>query len=252
VDLDHLRHHGDMAREDDPASGFRAVDEQDARKFIAYLDEQARSPFWRARKRETVEAMRLPPGGAGLDVGCGLGDEVRAIAEHGGRAVGVDSSEALIAEARRRSDHEFLVADAHELPFEDGTFDGVRVERTLQHVEDPAKVVAEMLRVTRPGGRVVAIEPDWDTLVIDARPLEATRRVTRAWADGIRHADIGRRLGGLLGTADVEPRTWVIDSFETAEQQFELSSLGDEEWLAALRDRPFLAAVTYFLVTATR
>ena len=238
---------------DDPSSAFRDVDEQDAAKYIAYLDDQARSPFWQARKRETVEAMRLPAGGAGLDVGCGVGDEVRAIAEVAGRAVGVDSSEALIAEARSRSDHEFLVADAHELPFEDGTFDAVRVERTLQHVEDPRKVVAEMVRVTRPGGRIVAIEPDWDTLEIAAAPLEATRRVTRGWADGIRHPDIGRRLPELLGTADVEPRTWLIESFDLAEQQFELSRLAPAEWLEQVRGgERFLAAVTYFLVTGTR
>ena len=186
---------------DDPATGFRSVDERDAEKYIEYLDEQARSPFWQARKRETVEAMRLPPGGAGLDVGCGVGDEVRAIAEVAGRAVGVDSSEALIAEARSRSDHEFLVADAQSLPFDDATFDGVRIERTLQHVEDAEKVVAEMARVTRPGGRVVAIEPDWDTLVIDARPLEVTRAVTRAWGDDIRHTDVGRRLTTLFRAA---------------------------------------------------
>jgi ubiquinone/menaquinone biosynthesis C-methylase UbiE len=264
------------------ATGFRAIDhEDDARRFVAYLDEQGSWDFWRERKRASIEAMKLAPGGAGLDVGCGVGDEVRAIAEAvgpRGRAAGVDFSAALIAEAVARSGDaagvEFHSCDAHALPFGEGSFDAVRTERTLQHVAEPAAVVAEMARVTRPGGIVLAIEPDWDTLVIDAEPLELTRLFCRAWTGGVRNPNIGRELAGFFHRAQleeiaVEPVTWLLPSFAVADQQFEISAVAEhavaagdvtgadaDAWLldvhAREADREFFAAVTYFCITGRR
>jgi SAM-dependent methyltransferase len=136
---------------------------------------------------------------------------VRAIAERvgpGGRAVGVDLSEDLLAQAVRRtptgSCAEFVSADAHALPFTDGMFGGARVERALQHMDDPAAVVREMSRVVRAGGRVVALEPDWDTLVLSGDDLATQRAIARARADSIRRPDVGRRLAALFVEAGVE------------------------------------------------
>jgi ubiquinone/menaquinone biosynthesis C-methylase UbiE len=87
-----------------------------------------------------------------LDVGAGAGDDLRALAElvsPGGRVVGVDLNPTS-AEVQR--------ADACALPFADGTFDACRCDRTLQHVADPQKALAEMVRVTKPGGTVVVSE----------------------------------------------------------------------------------------------
>jgi ubiquinone/menaquinone biosynthesis C-methylase UbiE len=271
-----------MGRKSRIATGFRAIDhEADAQRFVAYLDEQGSWDFWRDRKRASIEAMALAPGDAGLDVGCGLGAEVRAIAEcvgPNGRAAGVDFSQALIAEAGARSAgapaQEFLACDAHSLPYPDATFDAVRTERTLQHVADPMAIVAEMARVARPGGRVVAIEPDWDTLVIDAEPLELTRLFCRAWTGGVRHPNIGRELAGFFHRAQleeivVEPVTWLLPSFAVADQQFEISTVAElavasgevtgtdaDAWLqdvhAREADREFFAAVTYFCISGRR
>src|SRR5687767_12350366 len=137
------------------AARFDEVDEASAAEQIAYLDEQAATTFWRARKAFSLELLEMRPGTVVLDVGCGIGDEVRAMAERAGRAVGVDASRPLIEEARRRTtteqDASFKVGDALALPFDDDRFDGVRTERTLQHVKDPGKALAEMARVARPG-----------------------------------------------------------------------------------------------------
>lgn len=270
-----------MTRKGAIASGFRAIDhEEDAQKFVSYLDQQSSWEFWRERKQASIQALQLGEGDAGLDVGCGLGEEVRAIASAvgpAGRASGVDASQALITEARARSaghEHELLVADAHALPFQDATFDGVRTERTLQHVADPLAVIEEMARVTRPGGRLSAIEPDWDTLVIDAEPLHLTRMFCRAWTGGVRHPNIGRELAAFFhraGLADifVQPVTWLMPSFAVADQQFEISAVADRAvragevaaddasaWFDDVHTREahreFFAAVTYFFVTATR
>ena len=106
----------------------------------------------RAGKRRSYELLAIGPGQSVLDVGAGAGEDLRALAElvsPGGRAVGVDSSPAS---------PEVLLADACALPFDDDSFDACRCDRTLQHVADPQRALAEMVRVTRPGGVVLVSE----------------------------------------------------------------------------------------------
>jgi ubiquinone/menaquinone biosynthesis C-methylase UbiE len=238
-----------------------------------YLDAQAATPFWQAMKRATIEALELAEGSTALDVGCGTGEEVRTMAAIAGAAVGVDATRTLVEEARRRTppdqDARFELARAEELPFENEIFDGVRTERTLQHVDDLGAAIGEMWRVAKPGGKVVALEPDWDTLVIDAGPLASTRAVTRAWADGIRNPVAGRQVARRLqklGAVEVavEPRTAAITELPFAEEQYGLTELAHatlnpaaaRAWLGTLEAHAaagaFLAAVTYFLVAARK
>jgi ubiquinone/menaquinone biosynthesis C-methylase UbiE len=256
------------------ASGFPAVDEAgDAERYVHYLDAQAATPFWRAAKRASIEALELHGNATALDVGCGTGEEVRVMAPMAGAAVGVDASRFFVEEARRRTgpeyDARFEQARAEELPFEDESFDAVRAERTLQHVDDLAAAIGEMWRVAKPGARIVALEPDWDTLVFDAGPLASTRAVTRAWADSIRNPVAGRQTARRLrklGALDVqaEPRTAAITELAFAEEQYGLTELAERTlspaaaraWLGTLAQRDaegaFLAAATYFLVSASK
>ena len=149
---------------------------------------------------------------AALDVGCGTGDEVRLLAERvgrSGRSVGVDLSEKPLAIARERTPPalgaEFVAADAHALPFGDGEFAAARVERTLLHVAAPARVMQEVARVVRIGGRVVALETDWDTLVISSDDAETTREILDAQRAGIRHPSVGRTLARYFVDAGIVP-----------------------------------------------
>jgi SAM-dependent methyltransferase len=70
-----------------------------------------------------------------------------------------DDSIELVGTDVYASPHTVLVADAHRLPFEDGVFDGVWVQAVLEHVLEPATVVAELHRVLRPEGLVYAETP---------------------------------------------------------------------------------------------
>ena len=266
----------------DIARAFRSVDGAvDPGALAGYLDLAAADPFWREVKRATLEALVLGPGDRALDVGCGLGGDVLAMAEvvgPGGRAVGVDVSDRLLAEARSRvppgTPVDLVLGDAAALPFPDGTFAGVRTERTLQHVADPAAVLAEMARVTAPGGRVAAWEGEWDTLVVDVEPLEITRLVCRRRADAIRHPSIGRRLPALFAAAGlaverVEPFTQIVRDGEMAEVAFAFTAEAERleaegavdagrgrAWAEDLRGRvargALLASLTGFLVVARR
>jgi 2-polyprenyl-6-hydroxyphenyl methylase/3-demethylubiquinone-9 3-methyltransferase len=90
-----------------------------------------------------------------LDVGCGAGFLTNALASEGHRATGLDaSSEALDVAARHDATRgvKYRAGDALSLPFDDASFDAVCAMDLLEHVEDPARAVAEAARVLRPGG----------------------------------------------------------------------------------------------------
>ena len=139
----------------------------------------------------------------------------------------------MIAEARRRAAAagdapvEFRRADAAALGLPDDSVDGARVERVLQHLDDPAAAVAEMARAVRPGGRVVAAEPDWGSLVIDAGDPASAAQVAAAAAGRLRSGLVGRRLRRImldagLDEVEVAARTLLITDAEQAIAVFDL------------------------------
>ncbi len=95
-----------------------------------------------------------------LDSGCGAGALAFALAPHVGTVVGVDLSADLIAagNAVAPANCELMVGDATKLPFEYGSFDIVGCLRVLHHVRRPELIVAELARVTRPGGRILLVD----------------------------------------------------------------------------------------------
>jgi SAM-dependent methyltransferase len=112
---------------------------------------------------ERVRGFVAPRGDErALDVGTGAGALALALAPIVRDVVGVDRVPELLALARERSaglaNVEFLEADATHLPFEDGSFDLAGTLRTLHHVPRPELVVAELVRVTRVGGRLLVID----------------------------------------------------------------------------------------------
>jgi ubiquinone/menaquinone biosynthesis C-methylase UbiE len=231
------------------------------------------SEFWLQATKATIDALSLRHGGTALDIGCAGGVATRHMAAAAGAAVGVDANEAILEEARRLTGPEYEArferATADNLPFRDGAFTGVRIDRVLQHVDDLGAASEEIWRVAEPGAGIVAIEPDWDTLIFDAGPLAATRAVTRAWADSVRNPVAGRQIARRLrklGATDVraEPRTAAITQLAYAEEQYGLTPLAEaalrpaaaRAWLGTLGQRDadgtFLSAVTYFLVSGRK
>lgn len=111
---------------------------------------------WRAAIADAVGAA---PGVKVLDLCCGTGTSSAAFAARGAEVSGCDFSEGMIAEGRVRHPELNLVqGDAMDLPFEDSSFDVTTVSFGLRNVQDPKVALAEMLRVTRPGGRIVIAE----------------------------------------------------------------------------------------------
>jgi ubiquinone/menaquinone biosynthesis C-methylase UbiE len=195
-----------------------------------YLDGVAATDLARAYKKALLDALRIEPGRHVLDVGCGPATDLPALAEAvgpQGRVIGVDQDPEMVATARARTAAypwvEVLHGDAHRLPVPTASVDGARVDRVLMHVERPADVLAELLRVLRPGGLLTLSEPDWDTLAVDHPDLA----ISRAYTDFVAHRTsqnqaIGRQLPRLAAAAGFAVReaanpAVVLTDFDTAE-----------------------------------
>ncbi len=99
-----------------------------------------------------------------LDVACGPGIVACAVAAHAAHVTGIDLTPAMIEQAHSRQATQGLdnvdwhVGDATALPFADASFDRVVTRYSFHHLPEPAKALAEMRRVCRPGGRIVVID----------------------------------------------------------------------------------------------
>ncbi len=193
--------------------GFTDVDRtNDPDYFIRFLDEASADESFQAYKQHSFALLDLQPGQQVLDVGCGTGEDARAMeqrVEPNGRVMAVDGSQAMIATARQRAAGcslpvEFQVADAHCLPFAEDSFDASRADRIFMHLESPARALGEMLRVTRPGGRVLVYEVDFETLTLDVPDRERARRIVNTWCDGFRNSWLGRHVPALFREAGLE------------------------------------------------
>ena len=156
--------------------------------------------YWGAEQEPYYEAdpalAALVFGGVGtdtavLDVGCGAARSYAPeLARRAGSYVGVDVSATAVELARGGGLDARVIEDASELPFADGSFDKVVCVEVLEHLFAPAAAVAEIRRVLRPGGRLVASAPNvayWRlraSLALGVwNPLGDEQSVERPWRD---------------------------------------------------------------------
>lgn len=237
----------------------------------AWLSAVSVLPEVLAYKAHSYELLNLKPGMTLLDVGCGVGNDAHALAPllaPGGRVIAVDDDPQMIAAAQARQAAaalaaaqivpiQFVCAPAERLPTGDASVDVVRVDRVLQHVRSPQRVMEEIRRVLRPGGRVVAVEPDWRTIAVypagvgDDDDDTALAAVLRHAAGSVAHPLIGRRLRSLLCDAGyeqvtVEPVAYGTSRFEVADLGLELSAtvgaIGAADPVAGAAARAWLMA----------
>jgi len=154
----------------------------------AYFDEKVGSEYERwyesgfgrradlSEKKLIEEFLRPLPRERLLEVGCGTGHFTRWFRELGFEAVGVDFSTPMLDVATRLSpEMTYLCADAHRLPFKDGSF-GLTVAITaLEFVADPRTVIAEMIRVSS-GAILLAVLNRWSLLSFSTRVKASLRR----------------------------------------------------------------------------
>jgi arsenite methyltransferase len=170
-----------------------------------------------AGQRRTVRAaLGLQPGEDVLDIGSGPGFLAREMSGEvgpGGSVTGVDPSENMLSIARARSRPagpapgagggaaEFRPGEATALPCAAGSFDVVTSTQVYEYVDDVPAALAEAWRVLRPGGRLLVLDTDWDSIVWRSGDDDRMRRVLRAWDGHLADPHLPRRLTGLLGDA---------------------------------------------------
>lgn len=120
----------------------------------------------RAWKRRMLQLAQIRPGVQALDVCCGTGDVAFALAHAGARVIGCDFSGPMLEVARQRSNRSsrgdealiFLRADALALPFNSNQFDVLTIAYGLRNLADFRAGLAEMLRVLKPGGKILILD----------------------------------------------------------------------------------------------
>jgi SAM-dependent methyltransferase len=166
--------------------------------------------FGPERHENLAAALPVAPGGAAVDLGCGRGLTLQAIAARSdgqSRLVGVDAKPHVVLS----NGLEYVVADLNErLPFGDGSFNAAVCQNVIECLRDPPAFIAEVARVLVPGGHLLLGHSDFDTLVFSATDLALTRRLVHRFCDtvqpGMTVADgtVGRRLVALGRRAPLE------------------------------------------------
>ena len=166
----------------------------------------------------TASVRQRGMGGLVLDLGCGLGFDLARLEQAGVSAVGIDVSLKMLSQAQTSARTRLIAADVTRLPIRDHSVDGCRVERVLQHVEQPEAVVVEIARVVDDQGFVLAFEPDYSTFTIDSdtQPPGFVSSFVLA-----RHPRIGNQLATLFEDVGFRVRDIVTES----SRGYELSRL---------------------------
>ena len=114
---------------------------------------------------------------------------------------------------------EFRAGDISRLDIDDASFDGAHCERVFQHLDTPDAALAELIRVTRPGGRVVVIDTDWGMHAIHGADARLTSRVVECWASNAANGWSGQRLPGLFADAGMREPVVVAETFTSTDGQ---------------------------------
>ncbi|MCZ2402300.1 demethylmenaquinone methyltransferase [Paenarthrobacter sp. Z7-10] len=118
-------------------------------------------------RRIVVEAVSAKPGQRVLDVAAGTGTSSEPYADAGIDVVACDFSVGMLKVGkRRRPDIDFVAGDATNLPFADNSFDASTISFGLRNVSAPQQALREMLRVTKPGGKLVIAEFSHPTVAL--------------------------------------------------------------------------------------
>lgn len=183
-------------------------------------------------RQACFEAAEIVPGMRVLELGAGTGIVTRHLAEmigRKGRVVGLDASASLLEYARQHVSKgaaiEYLVGDAYRLEFPSESFDATVGVTFLAHVKHLSRALRQMMRVTRPGGRVLLLEQDFETLAFDHSSRYISRRILQHGCDhGVVNPWCGRTLlRRLTETGLINVHCWPFVYAERGEGTYLLS-----------------------------
>lgn len=281
VDLANLGHTASILVEfpdtPDPRHWNGIDDSGDPASYGDYLADVTTLSAVMLSKRRSLELLRIRPNDAVLDVGCGRGADLSKLIEAtpDGRAIGLDNSLTLLTLASQTAPGAPLTqGSAYRLPFHHDSFDVVRAERVLMHLDEPGRAVTEMVRVLRPAGRILLADPDSDLIALVgadeglvADVLQYRRTLVRSPNAGRLHSLWLRNAGiydleldysarAVTGVAETERNTQIIKAVAIGEAEGVFPSGTQQRWYDQLRAAEergeFLAIVVYMRTVGTR
>ncbi len=264
--------------------GFSDVDgSKHPEHFVNCLNEQyTNDSAHQFNKQRILELVDLQNGQTVLDAGCGIGfDAMQMSLQVGkkGHVFGVDISQEMIDTAKSNAAHlelplTFRNGNIYKLEFQDDFFDRCRVDHTFQHLSDPKAALTELIRVTKPGGKIIITDPDHDSLIIDTPFADVNHRFIRFRSDHMPQGGIAHQLYGYfkelgLICINVEPLTHVYTDYE---EKKITSPYLDEIWIAqehgavtreeaetwsdylkdAINGERFICMLTYIITTGVK
>lgn len=189
-------------------------------ELIEFLERAGAASPARDAAERWFEVVPLRQGQHVIDAGCGIGLMLPRLARAvgpTGRVVGLDHAEDLLARGRERIRAEGLEAvvelrpgDINRMDFAAGSFDVATTERVLMHQEDPTATLRELGRIVKPGGFVVAIEPDLRGCRMDGSlDAEALGLMLARLVAGVRNPSVGLELYRRMHDAGLVERRLV-------------------------------------------
>jgi len=248
--------------------------------MAAFLEERSCTSDMQEVNQKLCAVLDAKPGEQLLEVGSGSGVLCRLVAPYllpAGCVVGIDISPDMSVEAMRYArlagitdGIAFKTGAGEALPYPDASFDGVFAARLLLHIEDPDLVLREMIRVIKPGGRIVVMDWDFETVTVDHPDRDLTRRILH-WRTDHHGGDnwSGRMLRRRMRAAELQDLsvhpcvTVALTEAEGLTQSLwraaqvaceggAISQTEQEAWVNELKDRigdgTYFASIVYFIV----
>ena len=261
-----------------PTSGLVHFDARTAKS----IDKGYLSPEIVAVRAHLRTALALGLGETVVDAGCGTGLLCAEMADEvgsGGRVIGVDVSAPMLTLAKSRcSAHpevDLHHGDIHALPVDDAAADAVACMQVLLFMTDVEPTLLEFHRVLKPTGRLVIVETDWRSAVLNTSNKDLTHRLFEFWDTVAASPNLPSRLSPMLKNAGFDVRAikaapilntaFAPDSFShdyvkgLARQAVDAGALTDTEasnWIADLeqkeRDGGYFFCVNRFVFTAVK